>query len=108
MILVNTLFLKTLKGRDLSVKANGSLTYAYAEKDGNASGTVVLVSTKGVYPLSKPFLGMNRVEFDIVEIKAKSLSGVLQLEQFAVSGPQIMFLQVEVNLAGFFKKAGKI
>ena len=99
-------FLKTLMGKEISGKATGSLTYAAGQK-GKSSGTINLVLHKGSYPLLEPFLGMNRVDFDIVEIKARLLDHSIILEKFSVSGPQVKYsLSGEIALADSFKESG--
>ena len=99
-------FLKTMIGRDISGKAKGSLIYSSTNKAGNSSGIIDLVLTKGTYPLLEQFLGMNRVDFDIVEIKVRLLSSGLKLEKFAVSSPQIRCsFKGDITLADIFKNS---
>ena len=98
-------FLKTLMGKEISGKAKGSLMYAAGKK--GKSGSINLVLTKGAYPLAEPFLGMNRVDFDIVEIKARLLDNSIIVEKFSVSGPQVKYsLSGEIALADSFKESG--
>jgi type II secretion system protein N len=95
-------YIKNLLGKEITGKVNGSLNYSSLDK----SGIIGLVLNKGSYPLSEPFLGMNRVDFDAVEIKAKLQSGVLKLEMLEISGPQIKcLLKGEITLDDFFQNS---
>ncbi|MGB5217218.1 MAG: type II secretion system protein GspN [Smithella sp.] len=99
-------FLKTLMEKEITGKATGALTYAAADKKSKSSGMINLVLHKGSYPLLEPFLGMNRVDFDIVEIKARLLDKSIILEKFSVSGPQLKYsLSGEITLADSFKES---
>ncbi len=81
-------FLKTIIGKEITGRAKGSLSYSAPGKK-SKPGIINLVFTKGTYPLAEPFLGMNRVDFDIAEIKARLTDGNLILEKLSVSGPQL-------------------
>jgi type II secretion system protein N len=99
-------FIKTVLGKEITGKINGSLSYTSINKSGSSSGTIVLILNKGSYPLLEPFLGMNRIDFDIAEIKAKLQNGVLKLERLEISGPQIKCsLKGEITLADFFQNS---
>ena len=99
-------FLKILMEKEISGKATGDLTYAAADKKSRSSGTISLVLHKGSYPLMEPLLGMNRIDFDIVEIKARLSDRSIILEKFSVSGPQLKYsLSGEIALADSFKES---
>jgi type II secretion system protein N len=97
--------LKTLMGKDVSGLAQGTLNVADAAKGvSSATGSVNLVFTKGFYSLAEPFLGMSRIDFDTVEIKARLRDGGFKLEKFTVSGPQIRCtFKGDIALAALFK-----
>lgn len=98
-------FIKTLLGKEVTGKANGSLIYTSTNAGGNnASGTIALILTKGSYSLAEPFLGVKRIEFDRGEIKAQFKNGSLKMEKLEISGPQInCFLKGDITLFETFK-----
>lgn len=100
-------FIKTLMGKEITGKANGSLSYqSAAGKTGGSSGTIALTLSKGSYPLLEPFLGMNQIAYDTAEIKARLQNGVLKVERFDVSGPQIKgSFKGDITLADFFQNS---
>jgi type II secretion system protein N len=99
-------FIKSLMGKEITGKANGSLSYESMSKPGNSSGTIALTLSRGSYPLLEPFLGMNHIAYDIAEIKAKLQNGVLKLERLEISGPQIKCsFKGEITLADFFQNS---
>jgi type II secretion system protein N len=99
-------FIKNLMGKEITGKANGSLSYQSAGKTGSSSGTIDLTLSKGSYPLLEAFLGMNHIAYDIAEIKARLQNGVLKVERFDVSGPQIKgSFKGEIVLADFFQNS---
>lgn len=99
-------FIKTLTGKEITGKATGSLSYQSAGKTGGSSGAIDLALSKGSYPLLESFLGMNHIAYDTVQIIAKLQNGVLKVERFDVSGPQIKcFFKGNITLADFFQNS---
>jgi len=99
-------FIESLIGKAVTGKANGSLSYDSTGKSGSSSGAIALTLSRGSYPLSESFLGMNHIAYDSAEIKAKLQNGVLKVERFDVSGPQIKCsLKGEITLADYFQNS---
>jgi type II secretion system protein N len=98
-------FIKTLLTKEITGKAKGNLSYISAQEiSGKGSGTIELLLTKGAYPLSEPFLGLKRIEFDRGEIKAQLKKGILKMEKLEIAGNQInCFLKGEITLTDDFK-----
>jgi type II secretion system protein N len=94
-------FLKTQLGRDITGKARGSINYNNATDNYQTLiGAVELFLTKGSYSLTEPFLGLNRIEYERGEIKAKLSNGSLIIEKLEIVSPQLnCFLKGEINLA---------
>lgn len=103
--LAGYVFIKTLLTKEITGRAKGNLSYISAKEiSGKGSGTIELFLTKGAYPLSEPFLGLKRVEFDRGEIKAQLKNGILKMEKLGIAGNQInCFLKGEITLADDFK-----
>ncbi len=100
-------FIKAMTGKEITGKANGALSYQSAGKTRGSSGTINLTLSKGSYPLLEPFLDMNHIAYDTAEIKARIQNGVLKVERFDVSGPQIRCsFKGEITLADFFQNSG--
>jgi type II secretion system protein N len=82
--------IKNELGKSLTGRVRGSLSYDNTtEINAKVSGTLALFLVKGSYPLSEPFLGLNRIEIDRGEIKAQLKGGILKLEKMEMVGPQI-------------------
>lgn len=94
-------FLKTQMGREITGKARGSINYDNATVNYQTlTGAVELFLTKGSYSLTEPFLGLNRIEYERGEIKAKLNNGSLIIEKLDIISPQInCSLKGEINLA---------
>jgi type II secretion system protein N len=97
--------IKTLLAKEISGRAKGNLSYiAPLDINGKGSGTIALVLTKGIYPLSEPFLGVQRIEFDRGEIKAQLENGILKVEKLEIASNQInCFFKGEITLADDLK-----
>jgi type II secretion system protein N len=94
-------FLKMQMGRDITGKARGNINYDNATNNYQTlNGAVELFLTKGSYSLAEPFLGLNRIEYERGEIKAKLNNGSLIIEKLEIISPQInCSLKGEINLA---------
>lgn len=92
-------FAKGLTGR-----AGGSLSCIFTEAaDQYPAGSLTLYLAKGSYPLSEPFLGISRIDFDRVEINGQLKSGLFKLEKIEIYGTQInCFLSGNISLAEEF------
>jgi type II secretion system protein N len=104
--LVRYVFIKSLMGREVTGKASGNWTHAFGGKgmEKNFSGSITLFLAKGTFPLTEPFLGLNRIDFDRGEIRAQIKNGVLKLEKLQITGTQVdCFLSGEITLADDFK-----
>ena len=100
-------FIKPLLGAEVTGKAKGSLAYTSAGEGGkNSSGAVALFLTKGSFPLTEPFLGINHIDFERGEMQGKLQNGTLSMEKLEIVGPQInCFLKGEIILADAFKSS---
>jgi type II secretion system protein N len=93
-------------GKLFTGRARGTLTYFTDEAGRSASGTLTLFFKKGSYPLTEPFLGMTRIDFDRGEIQAQLKNGMFNLEKMETFGPQInCFLKGEITLALDFRNS---
>ena len=94
-------FLKMQMGREITGKVRGSINYDnVTDNYQTANGAVELFLTKGSYSLTEPFLGLNRIEYDSGEIKARLTNGSLIIEKLDIVSPQInCSLKGEINLA---------
>lgn len=94
-------FLQTKLGREITGKARGTIYYDNASDNLQSMvGTIELFLAKGSYSLAEPFLGLNRIEYERGEIKAKLNNGTLLIEKLEIFSPQInCSLKGEVNLA---------
>ena len=69
-------------------------------------GAIELFLAKGSYPLAEPFLGLNKIEYERGEIKAKLNSGILLIEKLEIFSPQInCSLKGEINLEAALEKS---
>lgn len=85
----------------------------------NSVGKLSLYLSRGAYPLTEPFLGMSRIEFDRGEIQAQLKNGSVTLDKFEIYGAQMnCFLngsilladrvdESRLNLKGVLEIAGK-
>lgn len=105
--LIRCNFPKIELGKEISGKLSGDFYFNnVSSKDRNTVETFKLLLTKGNYPLSEPFLGLNRIDFDRCIIEAKMKSGILEVEKLEVSGSQInCTLKGTVTLAGDLKSS---
>lgn len=106
-------------GKSLAGRARGTLTYITDEADKSTSGTLTLFFKKGSYPLTEPFLGVARIDFDRGEIQAQLKNGIFKLEKMETFGPQINcslkgeitpaadFINSQLNLNGTIEILGK-
>lgn len=104
--LVRYVFIKSLMGREVTGKASGNWTHAFSGKgtEKTFSGSITLYLTKGTFPLTEPFLGLNKIDFDRGEIRGQIKNGVLKLEKLQISGPQVdCIMNGEITLADDFK-----
>jgi type II secretion system protein N len=94
-------FLKTEMGREITGKARGIIFYDNASDNyQNLAGAIELFLTKGSYSLAEPFLGLNRIEYESGEIRAKLNNGSLIIEKLEIFSPQInCSLKGEINMA---------
>ena len=76
-------------GKSFTGRACGTLTYITDEAARSASGTVMLFFKKGSYPLTEPFLGVTKIDFDRGEIQAQLKNGIFKLEKMDTFGPQM-------------------
>jgi type II secretion system protein N len=96
---------KNFTGKEISGKAQGSWTFNKSRL-GNISGTLTLLINSGYFTLTKPFLGLNRIDFERGEMKAQIENGKMKLENLQISGPQMDFLlNGEITLADDFKNS---
>jgi type II secretion system protein N len=93
-------------GKALTGRARGTLTYITDEAGRGASGVLILFFKKGSYPLTEPFLGMTRIDFDRGEIQAQLNNGNIRIEKLETFGPQInCFLKGEITPAADFRNS---
>ena len=93
-------------GKSFTGRARGTLTYITDEAGRSASGTLTLFLKKGSYPLTEPFLGMTRIDFDRGEVQAQLKNGIFKLEKIETFGPQInCFLKGEITPAADFRNS---
>jgi type II secretion system protein N len=93
-------------GKSFTGRARGTLTYGTDESSRSASGTLTLFFKKGSYPLTEPFLGMTRIDFDRGEIQAQMKNGIFKLEKIEIFGQQInCFLKGEITPAADFRNS---
>ena len=93
-------------GKSFTGKTRGTLTYSTDETGKSMSGTLALFFKKGFYPLTEPFLGVNRIDFDRGEIQAQLKNGIFKLEKVETYGPQInCFLKGEITPAADFRNS---
>jgi type II secretion system protein N len=100
-------FLAGELGKEVTGKASGSLFYniASAAKQ-NPAGRITLMLVKGNYPLSEAFLGINKIEYDRLEIQAQLEDGGLKIEKLEMFGPQInCSLKGDIVMAGDLKNS---
>lgn len=98
-------FLRHFTGKDINGKAKGNWTFTKSRL-GNISGTLTLFMDNGSFALAEPFLGLNRIDFDLGEVKAQMENGKIKLEHLRISGQQMdCSLSGEITLAGDFKNS---
>ena len=100
-------FLQTQLGREITGKARGTIYYDNASDNLQSMvGAIELFLAKGSYPLAEPFLGLNKIEYERGEIKAKLNSGILLIEKLEIFSPQInCSLKGEINLEAALEKS---
>jgi type II secretion system protein N len=105
--LARTNFLASELGKEIKGKASGSLFYSIASAARqNPAGTITLVLVKGNYPLAEAFLGINKIEYDRLEIQAQLKDGSLKIEKLEMFGPQInCSLKGEIAVADDLKNS---
>lgn len=81
--------------------ARGSAFYIREDATSqNPIGKMSLYLSRGAYPLSEPFLGMNRIEFDRGEIQMQLKNDGVTLEKLEIYGAQMnCFLNGNISLA---------
>jgi type II secretion system protein N len=111
--------LKGNPGKIFAGRASGTLTYSNDEATKSAAGTLSLFLKKGSYPLTEPFMGASKIDFDRGEIQAQLKNGVIKLEKAETFGPQfncsfkgeidpvLDFKNSQLNLNGTIEIAGK-
>lgn len=99
--------IKNFLAKEMTGKASGYWMYTAGSKAGkSSSGQITLSLTGGAYPLVESFLGLNRIEFDRCEIKARLKDGILMVEKLQTSGPQVnCLLKGEITLNDNFKNS---
>ena len=98
----------------------GSVFYIIDEATGQKSaGTLSIYLSRGAYPLTEAFLGMNRIEFDRGEIQAQLKNGSVVLTKFEFYGTRMNCLlngsislsdrldESRLNLTGVLEIVGK-
>ena len=93
-------------GKAFTGKASGKLTYLADEATGSPSGTLSLLFKNASYPLTEPFLGVNKIDFDRGKIQAQMKNGILILENLETFGKQVnCFIKGEITPAAEFKNS---
>ncbi len=93
-------------GKSFTGRTRGTLTYDTDETGKYMSGTLALFLKKGFYPLTEPFLGVTKIDFDRGEIQAQLKNGIFKLEKIETYGPQInCFLKGEITPAADFRNS---
>jgi len=93
-------------GKLFTGRASGTLTYITDEAAGSVSSTLTLFLKKGFYPLTEPFLGVTKIDFDRGEIQAQLKGDIIKLEKLETFGPQVnCFLKGEITKAADFKNS---
>lgn len=98
----------------------GSVFYIIDEATGQKSaGTLSIYLSRGAYPLTEAFLGMNRIEYDRGEIQAQLKNGSVTLTKFEIYGTRMNCLlngsisladrldESRLNLTGVLEIVGK-
>lgn len=98
----------------------GSVSYVIDEAASQKTdGTLSIYLSRGTYPLTEAFLGMNRIEFDRGEIQAQLKNGSAALTKFEFYGPKMNCLlngsialadrldESRLNLTGVLEIVGK-
>lgn len=97
--------LKNFTGKEISGKAQGRWIFNKSGME-NISGTLTLLINNGSFALTEPFLGLNRIEFDRGEMKARIENGKMTLENLRITGRQMdCLLNGEITLADDFKNS---
>ncbi|HPD55854.1 MAG TPA: type II secretion system protein GspN [Smithellaceae bacterium] len=106
-------------GREISGRAKGSLNYKTDAGGKIADGAVNISISAGSYPLVEPFLGIEKIDFEIGQIQAVFKDGSIVLEKVEIFGgrvncllageiiPADNFTQSRLNLRGTIEVAGK-
>ena len=93
-------------GKAFTGKASGTLTYLTDEVTRSTSGTLILFLKKGSYPLTEPFLGVTRIDFDRGEIQAQLKNGIFKMDKIETFGPQVnCLLKGEITQAADLKNS---
>lgn len=106
-------------GKTISGKAQGSVKFSTDKLGRITGGNVKIFLTGGTYPLTNPFLGLNKIDFENVDIQAEIKNGKINLQRFEVLGgqincllngeiiPQKDLINGRLNLTGTMEVAGK-
>lgn len=87
--------------RGMTGRVKGSAFYVLDNPANRIStGKMLLFLIRGSYVLPEPFLGVNRIEYDRGEVKAKWQNGIVTLEKFEIFGSRMKCsLQGDIQLA---------
>jgi type II secretion system protein N len=97
---------KSDQGNAFTGRASGTLNYITDEATKSTSGSLALFLKKGSYPLTEPFLGVTKIDFDRGEIQAQLKGDIIKLEKLETFGPQVnCFLKGEITTAADFKNS---